>query len=168
MKNKTITLLGGLLLLTACTTGVTGKPVNRMRGYQPQQVMRYGDWIIDPVRLKRGACRIDGNTADVQITTDGQFTGTTIELRLVFTMPLVKPPRATISSYPVELPLEGSNKVYNLQLAYDPTTAAHFLAEDTFLTLSYQPLNEGLPREVNLATRGLVHALAALGKYCPE
>ena len=160
-------LLGLLAVLSSCS-GVAGKPVNRMRSYTPQNVMRFGDWLIDPVQLNKGVCRIDGNTTDVQITTDGMFTGTTIELRLVFAMPLVRPPSATISSYPVDLPLEGANKVYNIQLAYDPTTAAHLLAEDTFLTISYQPLNEGLPREVNLTTRGLVQALAVLGKYCPN
>lgn len=165
MKKTQAAALALIAVLVQGCSGMTplGKPVNRLPAYKKDDAARYGDWLIEP-----NTCRLDGNSTDVHVSTDGTFSGNTIELRLAFAMPLVRPPRATVSSYPVALPLEGANRTYNIQLAYDPTTAAHFMAPDTFLTIRYQPLNEPQAREINLATRGLVHGLAAMARLCNQ
>lgn len=160
MNTRLFFLLAAALVATSLAA--CAPTVNRMPKYQKDTAQHFGDWSISPAK----PCLIVGNSADVLASTDGAFSDNMIQIRLTFSAPLAGVPKASLSSYPVALPLEGATRSYAINLLYDPTTAAHLMQPDTFLTLTYQPLNQPQPLEVNFATRGLVHALAALRTTC--
>jgi hypothetical protein len=145
-------------LLAACAVLPEAKHAPQ---WNPDKLPRFGDWYGDPE-----ACTLAGNSPDAHLTTDGELRGEQLTFRLGFDRPLVRPPHATVSGLPIVLVLEGSGRDFTFTLPYVPTTAAHMLEPDTYLIVSYQPLDSAAALEVSFQTRGLVHGLAYLGHNC--
>ena len=151
------------LLLIGCTAP---KPVIRKPEARQNNIIQYGDWVLQRDKLEEGDCTLDAVTSDFLATTDGEMKNGILTIRFDFAAHLSRPPVLSLSSYPVSLPVEGMRNLYTLYIPYDPTMAAHLLLEDTFITIRYQFLGQTDVREISLKTRGLVHGLAALGKFC--
>jgi hypothetical protein len=155
------TVLVFMALLAACSSlpGVgEGKHPPK---YSRPNVERFGDWFTEV-----NSCVLTGNSPEVRTTTTGKLENTTIELRLHFAVPLAGHPRIALNSLPIALRLEGANQDYTVQLPYSPTTVAHYMQGDSFLTVTYQPASADSDLEVSFGTSGLVSGITYLGRTC--
>jgi hypothetical protein len=129
--------------------------------YSRPNVQRFGDWFSEI-----NSCILTGNSPEVRTTTTGGLENNTIELRLHFAVPLARQPRIALNSLPIALRLEGANQDYTVQLPYSPTTVAHYMQGDSYLTVSYMPANADADLEVSFSTSGLVSGVTYLARTC--
>jgi hypothetical protein len=129
--------------------------------YSRPNVQRFDDWFTEI-----NSCVLTGNSPEVRTTTNGGLEGNTIELRLHFAVPLARQPRIVLNSLPIALRLEGANQDYTVQLPYSPTTVAHYMQGDSYLTVSYMPANADADLEVSFSTSGLVSGVTYLARTC--
>lgn len=158
------TAIALVLLVSGCQTLVVRKPpsVKDRQSVHLEPLPQYGGWWIDT-----STCLVHTTAADFTLTTDGHIEKNgTMHLRAQFTGPLAAPPQAELSHLPVPVPVEGGRGIYSIILAYDSATAAHMLADDTHLIVSYQPTRETRVLESSFPTRGLVQAMADMHRNC--
>jgi hypothetical protein len=165
MKKKILLALLAATTLTAC--GLT--PLNETRRNRVPQYIPpvanpadYGEWYIEP-----RTCSIRSRATDFTLINDGKvFKDNTINLKVMFDVPVVQPPRVEVSEILAPVPVEGARRGYTIILAYDSMNAAHMLKDDTYLMVQYQPINSAQMLESSFRTRGLMFALADLAKTC--
>ena len=149
--------------LTACAAPTKPKPVL----LQPAN----GLWQVNSQR-----CDISALLPEIRFSTDGRVGGNSrMALRLVFVPSLLYPPVAEVSGLATPLLVDGpgalapfTGRAYTVQLPYNATTAAQLLQDNTFLTITYQPIGQVAPRTGYVRTRAMILSLAELAKVCPE
>lgn len=161
MNNKKMLalVLAMAVVVAGCMPGPT---VTRLPKWQPPvNIPRFGDWVVEPE-----TCLIRAGTQDVQAETTGKLENGVLAVKLDFPMQLVQPPTPSMSGLPVPMPLDGAWRGFRTYIAYDSQTVAHMMDPGTFVVIAYQPLNSQAVREVHFDTRGLLQAIAHVGKTC--
>lgn len=130
-----------------------------------------GLWQVNSQR-----CDLSAVLPEIHISTDGRVgSDGRMALRLVFVPSLLRPPVAEVSGLAMPLLVEGpgalapfTGRANTVQLPYHAGTAAQLLQDNTFLTVTYQPIGQTAPRSGYVRTRAMILGLAELDKVCPE
>lgn len=162
--------ISGLLLAFGLAFGLAGCAAPT----KPKAVVlppANGLWQVNSQR-----CDMSALLPEIRFSTDGRVGRDGImALRLVFVPSLLRPPVAEVSGLATPLLVEGpgalapfTGRAYTVLLPYHAGTAAQLLQDNTFLTITYQPIGQVAPRTGYVRTREMILGLAELDKACPE
>jgi hypothetical protein len=154
--------LAATLTLSGCAAVPGGKKSRPSKYATHNEAPRFGDWFVEPNR-----CTVEAATTDFTLTTDGKLTSNKLlPFKLSYNVPIAGPGTATLTGIPVPVPQDGTGKNYTIYLDYSARSVSELLNTGTFLTITYQPLSEGNPREAFFQTHGLIQAISELVRLC--